>query len=366
MTPDPVPVAPTRNVPLILLALIAAVFFLDWAQAVFIPLVLALVVSYALAPLVDRLERLAVPRALSAAVLLLAIVFGAGTAAVSLREEAATLIETLPDAVQKIQRTVENEFTGPGDAIANVQKAAEELARATEGAAASRAPPGVTRVMVERPKPNIREYLLTTAAGAAAAIGTGLMVLFLAYFLLASGDAFRRKWVVLSGPTLSRRKITIQVLDEIGHQVKRYLAVQVLSSAAVGIASGLAFWAIGLDNAAVWGIVAGVLNLVPYVGAVVVMAGTALVAFYQFGGIGMALAVAGISLVLHGLQNWLTPWLVSRANRMNAVVVFGSLLFWGWLWGGWGLLLGLPIMLTAKAICDHVEDLKPVGEFLGE
>jgi predicted PurR-regulated permease PerM len=192
------------------------------------------------------------------------------------------------------------------------------------------------------------------------------MVLFLTYFLLASGDAFRRKWVVLSGPTLSRRRITVQVLDEIGHQVKRYLAVQLLSSVAVGVASGLAFWAIGLDNAAVWGIVAGVFNLVPYVGAIVVMGGTALVAFYQFGTVGMALAAAGISLLLHGLQNWLTPWLVSRANQMNAVVVFAGLLFWGWLWGGWGLLLGLPIMLIFKAICDHVEDLKPIGEFMGE
>jgi predicted PurR-regulated permease PerM len=366
MIPESAPGAPARNAPLTVLAVLAAVFFLDWAQAVFVPLVLSVVLGYALAPVVDRLEKYSIPRALSAAVLLLAIVIGAGAAALSLREEAAALIETLPDAVQKIQRSVKHEFAGPGDAIENVQKAAEEIARATVGTTPSRAPPGVTRVLVEKPKLNIRDYLLTTAAGAVAAVGIGLMVLFLTYFLLASGDAFRRKWVVLSGPTLSRRRITVQVLDEIGHQVKRYLAVQLLSSVAVGVASGLAFWAIGLDNAAVWGIVAGVFNLVPYVGAIVVMGGTALVAFYQFGTVGMALAAAGISLLLHGLQNWLTPWLVSRANQMNAVVVFAGLLFWGWLWGGWGLLLGLPIMLIFKAICDHVEDLKPIGEFMGE
>jgi predicted PurR-regulated permease PerM len=358
--------APARTASLVLLAVIAVVLFLDWAEAVFIPLTLALVVSYALAPLVDRLEKLRVPRALSAAVLLLAVVIGAGAAALSLREEAAALLETLPDAAQKIQQSVRKEFEGPGDAIENVQRAAEEIARATEGEGANRAPPGVTRVQVEKPKWNIREYLLTTAAGAISAIGIGTLVLFLAYFLLASGDAFRRKWVTLSGPTLSRRKITIQVLDEIGHQVKRYLAVQFLASAVVGIVSWLAFWAVGLENAAVWGILGGVLNLVPYVGAIFMMAGTALVAFYQFGTIGMALAVGGISLVLHALQNWLTPWLVSRASRMNAVVVFAGLLFWGWLWGAWGLLLGLPIMLTFKAICDHVEDLKPIGEFMGE
>jgi predicted PurR-regulated permease PerM len=113
--------------------------------------------------------------------------------------------------------------------------------------------------------------------------------------------------------------------------------------------------------------VAGVLNLVPYVGAIVTTVGTALVAFLQFGTVGMTLAVGSISLVINTLEgNLLTPWLSGRASRMNSVVVFGGLLFWGWLWGGWGLVLGLPIMMVFKAICDNVEDLKPVGEFMAE
>ena len=134
----------------------------------------------------------------------------------------------------------------------------------------------------------------------------------------------------------------------------------------VGVTSGFAFWAIGLENAAVWGVAAGVLNLVPYLGAIVTTAGTALVAFLQFGTVGMTLAVAGISLVINTLEGWwLMPWLAGRASRMNSVVVFSGLLFWGWLWGGWGLVLGLPIMMVVKAICDHVEHLKPIGEFMG-
>ncbi len=143
--------------------------------------------------------------------------------------------------------------------------------------------------------------------------------------------------------------------------------MQVLTSVIVGVASGLAFWAIGLENAAVWGVAAGVLNLVPYLGAIVTTAGTALVAFFQFGTVGMALAVASISFVINTLEGtWLTPWLSGRASHMNAVVVFAGILFWGWLWGGWGLILGLPIMMVIKAVCDHVEDLKPIGEFMGE
>jgi predicted PurR-regulated permease PerM len=356
-----------RNAPLVLLAVIATIFALEWAQPVVIPLVLALIISYALGPLVNRLERLAIPRALSAGVLLIAFVVGVGAAAWSLRDEALNLIDTLPEAVSKMQAAARKEFTGPRTAIEKVQKAAEELERATEEDAADKPPPGVTRVQIEKPQLDIREYLVTTLAGGTALIGSGLIVLFLAFFLLASGDAFRRKWVTLSGPTLTRRKITIQVMDEIRSQIQRYLGVQVLTSVIVGVTSGLAFWAIGLENAAVWGVTAGVLNMVPYLGAIVTTAGTALVAFFQFGTVGMALGVASISFVINTLEgSWLTPWLSGRASHMNAVVVFAGLLFWTWLWGGWGLILGLPIMMVIKAVCDHVEDLKPIGEFMGE
>jgi len=359
-------VVPVRNVPLILLTIFASIFMMHWAQPVLVPLVLGLIVSYALAPVVDRLEKLAIPRAISAAVLLLAIVAGVGATAVSLQDEAVSLIETLPEAVKKIQQSAREEWGGSGDTMEKVQRAAEVIERATDDVARAAVPRGVTRVQVENPKVNIRGYLWTSALGAAAAIGSALIVLFLAYFLLASGDSFRRKWVNLSGPTLSGKKITVQVLNEIGDQIKRYLAVQVLTSVIVGVASWLAFWAIGLENAAVWGVAAGVLNLVPYLGAIVTTGGTALVAFLQFGTIGMALAVGSISLVINGLEgSWLTPWLASRASRMNAVVVFFGLLFWGWLWGGWGLVLGMPIMMVVKTVCDHIEDLRPVGEFMG-
>ncbi len=359
--------AETSRTPLILLAVFATIFVLDWAQSVFIPLTLGLIVSYALDPVVDRLEKLAIPRWLSAAVLLVAVVVGLAAAAVSLRPEAASLIETLPEAAQKIEVAVRREFAGPRETIERMQQAAEEIERAASPASASKAPPGVTRVQIEKPKLDIRGFLLTSAPAAMSLAGAGTMVLFLAYFVLASGDMFRHKWARLGGSVPGRRKVTLQVMDEIGAQIKRYLFVQVLTSVLVGIASWLAFWAIGLDNAAVWGVVAGVLNLVPYLGAIVTTAGTALVAFLQFGTVGMALAVGFVSLVINSLEGyWLTPWLSSRASGMNNVVVFSGLLFWGWLWGGWGLILGLPIMMVVKAICDHVEGYKPIGEFMGE
>ena len=358
---------PVRNVALYLLVIFAAIALLYWAKVVFIPLVLGFIVSYALAPVVDRLQKLGIPRGVSAAVLLLAILLGIGAATFSLRDETVDLIESLPEAVEKMQATAREEFADSRKTIEKMQKAAQEIERATEDRTSATPPPGVRQVQVVRPKLNIRQYLATTVTNAMAISGLALIVVLLAYFLLASGDLFRRKWVKLSGPTLARQRITVQVMDEIASQVQLYLGVQVLTSAIVGVASGLAFWAIGLDNAAVWGIAAGVLNLVPYLGAIVTTAGTALVAFFQFGTVEMALAVAAISLVINSIEGyWLTPWLSGRASRMNNVVVFSGLLFWGWLWGGWGVVLGLPIMMVVKSICDHVEHLKPIGEFMGE
>ena len=250
-----------------------------------------------------------------------------------------------------------------------MQQAANQLERAASesGGQVTAVPKGVTRVQVERPRLNVQEYLRTGTLGALALAGQATVVLFLVYFLLISGDTFRRKLVKLAGPALSRKRITLQVLDDVTGQIQRYLLVQLATSLLVGVVTWLAFLWIGVAHAAIWGIAAGVFNTVPYLGPVVITAGTALVAFLQFGTFGMAVVVGGVSLLITSLEGYLlTPWLTSRASRMNPVAVFVGVLFWGWLWGVWGLLLGVPVIMIVKAVCDQVEDLKAVGELLGE
>ena len=221
-------------------------------------------------------------------------------------------------------------------------------------------------MVVEPPRFNITDYLWTGTLGLAALAGQVVAVVFLTYFLMVSGDTFRRKLIKLAGPSLSSKKITLQALDEITQQIQRYLQIQLLTSALVGVLTGVGLRILGLENAAVWGIAAGVLNLVPYVGSVVTAVASALVALLQFGSVNMAMAVGGSSLLIHTLVgNLLTPWLTSRASRMNPVAVFVGLLAWGWLWGVWGLLLGIPILMIVKSVCDRIDDLKPIGEFLG-
>jgi len=330
---------------------------------------LGVMISYALSPLVNVMQKWRIPRAIGAAVLLLGIVGGTGSLVYSLSDDAVKLIETLPDATQKIRLAWRNERGTSEGTMENVQKAATQIEEAAReiGAPASAAPRGVTRVQIEKPKLNVKEYLWMGTKGAVGFAGQLTMVLFLAYFMLVSGDTFRRKLVKITGPVLSKKKITLQVLDEITVQIQRYLLVQIFTSILVGVVTWLAFLWIGLEHAAIWGITAGIFNIIPYLGPVIFTGGTVLVAFLQFGTIDMALLVAGISLVIHGLVGYLlTPWLTGRASRMSPVVVFVSVLFWGWLWGLWGLLLGVPIIMIIKAVCDRVEDLEPIGELLGD
>lgn len=358
-----------HSIPLMVLTVLAIIFVLDWAQVVFIPLALGVIVSYAISPLVTRLDRWHVPRVIGAATGLLLIAGGSGWMVYSLQDEAQGLIEILPDAAQKLRESVEKEWGTSKDTIEKVQKAAEQIEHVASDTAVPppKVPRGVMRVQVEEPKFSIQDYLWNGTLGALSLLSLAVMVLFMSYFLLVSGDTFRRKLVKLSGPTLTKKRITVQMLDEINLHIQRYLLVQLFTSVLVGITTWLAFLWIGMDHAAVWGVTAAVLNLIPYLGAIVFTGATVLFAFLQFGTASMAFAVALISLVINSLEGYLlTPWLTGRAGHMNGVVVFAGILFWGWLWGAWGLLLGLPIMMVVKSACDRIEDFKAVGELMGD
>ena len=356
-----------RSVALTVLAVLAMIMALKYAQAMLIPIVVGVLISYALEPPVAGLTRLRIPRPLAAAIVLIAVVGASGRLLYGLRTEATAIVEQLPQAARHLRRTLES---GPPrtSAIQQVQEAATELEKAATAAAPPPAEPsGVQRVQVEEAPFNIGDYIVWGSLGVATAAGQVVLVVFLVYFLLSSGDLYRRKLVRIAGPSLTEKRITVQILSEIDRQIETFLGVQALTSAIVAVASWLAFRWLGVQQAAVWGIVAGVFNSIPYFGPVVVTGGTAVVAFLQFGTIQMALIVSGVSLVITSLEGYLlTPWLTSRAARMNAVAIFIGLLFWGWIWGVWGLLLAVPMLMVIKAICDHVDDFKNVAELIGD
>ncbi len=351
------------TVALLVIALGVAIFLLQFMQALLAPLAFGLLLFYALDPPVDAIERRHVPRWVGAALALgltMGTIFGG---AYVLQDQAMTVINELPAGARRIAAVVERHpRTAPGP-LDKVEQAAEELAKTDSPKPA----PGVVRVQVEEPRITATGLLWSGSMGAVSAVNQLIMILFLTYFLLVSDKLMRRKFVELAGPTLSKKRVTVEIINDISSQIGRFLLVQIFTSIVVGIATWAVLAYIGLEQAALWGLLAGVFNSIPYYGPLIVSGGLSLVAFLQFGTFYMMLVVAGISLLITSLEGWLlTPLLMGRVASMNRVAVFVGLLFWSWAWGVWGMLLAVPMMMSIKVICDHVEDLKPVGRFLGE
>jgi predicted PurR-regulated permease PerM len=287
-------------------------------------------------------------------------------------DDAAALIDKLPEAARKLRRDLGTARLGAPTTLQNVQQAANELqgAAADVGAqpavVAKPATPPAARP-APAPEPTwLRDYTLAQSALLATVAAQTPIVLLLTYFLLASGAHFRRKLVQLVGPSLSRKKDAVHILEEIDAQVQRYLLAILASNALLAVATWFAFLALGLDQAGVWGVAAGVFHFIPYLGPALIALGSGVAAFLQSGSSLYALAVAAASLLLAGLIGFgFMTWLQSRFARINAAVLFIALLFFGWLWGVWGLLLGAPLVAIAKVVFDRVESLKPAGELLG-
>lgn len=362
-----------RSTSLAVLALIAVIGLLYLARAVFIPITIAVLASYALTPVVDWLKKRArLPKALGAGLVLTVILVGLGFGLESLQPQAIQILDIVPRATEKFSTTLRRNALGPPGAVEKMQKAASEIEKAAHAAATTASTPSPTaRATASRPPAdasafNVWDYVVMGTASAVAGIGQLVVVVALVYFLLIAGDSFRRTLMRISGDTLSKKKITLQILEEINSQIQRYLLVQLATSALLGIVTWLVFAWIGLDNALFWACVGGVLHLIPYAGPTAFVFLVGLVAYAQFDSLQPVALVIGSSVAIVAVVGLLlVPWLTQRVGRLNAVTVFVALLVWGWLWGIWGLLLGIPIVMAINAVCERIEELQPISEFLG-
>jgi len=335
-----------------------------------VTLLIGILASYALHPLVDGLERVRIPRAIGAALVVASLIGGFSWVGVSVSDDAQALIEKLPEAARKLRQTLSTARTDAPSALQNVQEAAKEIEGAASDAGSKPAPakPVARAPVAPTPEPTwLRNYTLAQSALLVTVIAQTPIVLLLTYFLLASGPHFRRKLVQLVGPSLSAKKDAVRILEEVDVQVQRFLFTVLASNALLALGTWLAFLALGLDQAGAWGVAAGVFHFVPYLGPALIALGSGVAGFMQSGSLLYALGVAGASLLVSGLIGFaFMTWLQSRFARVNAAVLFIALLFFGWLWGVWGLLLGAPLVAIAKVIFDRVDELKPAGELLGE
>ena len=358
-----------RGLALAILATVAVVFALEWAQSFIISMLLGILFAYTLNPLVGWLERIRVPRVAGTVVVMVGVVCALVLGTYSLRGQMQTILDQVPEAVSKLSAGLATLRKGEASTMQKMQTAASEIEKAASEATGMASTPrqAATRVVVDPPGFKLGNFLLVGSMGAVGLIGQAAMVLFLTFFLLLSGDTYKRKLVRLTGPSMSNRKITVHILDDINASIQRYMFMLLATNVLVGLLTWIALRWVGLENAGAWAVAAGLLHVIPYFGPAVTAAGIGMAAFMQFDALSTALLVAGASVAIATfVGTFVTTWMTGRIAKMNTAAVFVSLLFWAWLWGIWGLLMSIPITVIMKVVAQHVEQLEPVAELLGE
>lgn len=348
---------------LVVLAVIASIGLLYFGAPFFIPLLVALLISYALSPITDFLTRFLRWRVLSATVVVAGILAIIGVGVWAWSDDIQAVWQRIPEAAHRITSSLKKSAQAPGPSpVTEVKKAAAEIEAIASTGKASAAP---APAPAPAPGPSFWQLAWEGGKTAGTAAAEVLGVIFLVFFMLASGDMFKRKIVRLLGDTFAEKKITVQTIDEIELQIRRYLAVMAICNLLVGIGTYIAFMAMGVEYPELWGVFAGVVHTAPYFGPAIVAGGSLIAAFMQFGSWGHALAVAGVTILVATIVGSIfATWLSARQTRMNTTATFVGLLFFGWIWGLWGILLAIPLLAIVKTICERSEAWSWVAEML--
>ena len=335
---------------LFVLAFIAA---LRVGSSLVLPIVWAGMLALLLAPLVNWLTRHRVPPALAAGLVMLTLLGSVGTAVSFLAAPAASWIDRAPQTLRQAERKIRTLTRG----LAQLQETAEAVEDVTQGGTQrSREAPTTTA-----PAGGLFAKLSGTTLAFAGALAT---VVFLTYFLLAMGHRFREKLDDLLAPGV--RGEVSEAVSEMQQQMSRYLAVSTAINVGVGLLTWLVMTLIGMPNAALWGVLAGIMNFIPYLGALITIGVIFVAGLVSFDTTGQAFLGAGAFFLINLIEaNIVTPLLMGRRLPLNPVAIFGGLLFWGWLWGMTGAILAVPLMACIKVMADRIEPLKPLGEMLG-
>jgi predicted PurR-regulated permease PerM len=354
---------------LVVICVLLTLAFMRWAEAFLVPLLVGVLLSYTFDPAVAALERWRIQRVVGALFVLGSFSVGCVSLVYVLSDDAAALTDLVPQAASKVRSIVQSERGKQSQKpLANLQKAATELEKAAAEATGAPAPAKQALPPAKTAAPGaVQEWLVTQLSHVATVLvqlGTALLI---AFFLLAAGDAFRRKLARVAGPTLARRRIAITMLNDIDTRIQRYMATVALTNALIALGTWAALATLGLQHALFWGVMAGLLHIIPYVGTAIAATAVGLVALVQFGDPWEIAAAVGSVLVIASIIGVIfATWAQSRACNVNNVVIIAGLLFFGWLWGGWGLILAVPILTSLKTIADGIVEWRPLAEFLAE
>jgi predicted PurR-regulated permease PerM len=331
---------------------LALFYTLYFARAFFLPVILALLFDRLLTPVIRFLKRLKIPEPLGAAVVLVGFVGFAGLTVYELSGPAAEWLEKAPDTL----REVEYKLRGLKEPVEKISRAAEQVEEATR--VGDREQNAAVEVQGQSFAETVMGQTRVFLAGAA-------VMLFLLYFLLASGDLFLRKLVEVL-PGLRDKRKAVAITRAMERDLSVYLFTVTMINAGLGVLVAAGLYLIGMPSPFLWGLLVGVLNYIPYLGPVVGIVIITLVALVSFDTVGQALAAPAVYFAVNSLEAYIvTPLVMGRRLTLNPVMIFVSLTFWGWIWGIPGALLAVPLLVAFKIFCDNIETLKPIGAFLG-
>jgi predicted PurR-regulated permease PerM len=333
---------------LFILALFYTLFF---ASALLLPIVMALLGAIVFMPVVRGLRKWRIPAALGGLIVVLGLIGTLGAAIYFLSEPALEWLSSVPQRMRQIESKL-REVRKPVEEIEKAASQVEELTRDNKRPA-----------QVEVKGPALSSQLLTTAQNFAIATVSAIVLL---YFLLASEEFFLRKLIHIL-PRLQDKIKAVELARDIENEVSRYLGTITLINIGLGIATAIVMYFLGMPNPALWGVIVAVLNYIPYLGPLTALTLLTLVALVTFDELSRILLVPLTFVTMTTIEGQiLNPMIVGHRLTLNPVIVFASLLLWGWIWGVLGVVLAVPILVTLKVVCDHVESLALLGQFLGE
>ena len=347
----------TINVQTVFLGIIAGVlvlYTLYFSSTVAIPLVLACMFNLVLTPVVLALARVRIPAPAGAALVVCLLLLIIGVGILTLAQPAGEWLRRLPNVIDQLADRLDF-VQGPARQLKEAEEALTNIGEAASDTA--------TQVVVMPRSTTLRELLLNETSRFAIGAGTTLVLL---YFMLAMGDKFLRR-LVAALPDFRTKKQVVEIAHQLQSDMSHYLLTVSLINVAFGAIVAGAMFAAGMPNPLLWGVMAGILNYVPFLGHTVSAIIIAVVALLSFPEFGIALIPPSLFIVIAALEgNVITPMILARRLTLNPVAVVAALLIWGWMWGIVGLLLAVPLLVVAKIACDKIEPLHPVGEFLGD
>jgi predicted PurR-regulated permease PerM len=345
----------TINVQTVFLGTIAGVLLLCtlyFTSAVAIPLMLACMFNLVLTPVVLALARARIPPPLGAALVVFLVLLVVGVGMSTLAEPAGEWLRRLPFIIDQLSERL-HFIQGPAQQLKEAEEALTNLGAAP--------PDTATQVVVMPSTTSLREVLLNETSRFALGAGTTLVLL---YFMLAMGDKFLRR-LVAALPDFRTKKQAVEIAHQLQSDMSHYLLTVSIINVGFGAIVAAAMFATGMPNPLLWGVMAGILNYIPFLGHTVSAIVIAVVALLSFADLGAALLPPGLFLVIAALEgNVITPMILARRLTLNPVAVVAALLIWGWMWGIVGLLLAVPLLVVVKIACDKIEPLRPIGEFL--